>query len=281
MPIPMDRRGRRHRSRTPPRRGAFAEESYGLDDIEAEVDADLASYGFQSKGRLGDGVDPEALAEMAEAVDIGALLPAATQGGMFEAVVEVGGTDGAFEIAARIMNKPEFKHWAELRPKQKAGLVEAAISASAIPGVDLSSGGAVREAYDSGEGFWGTLGSMGSAAWETMPGDASAILRGFAAEVTPFETTDAVVNELAMSYVVAMKMGYPVDEWIAKKIDEEQPAAIAPTQSFVLPGGAGDAPAPSAPTVVIPSARVGGWTPTKVLAIGYGLTAGLAALGVK
>lgn len=308
--------------------GYASDDEYGADSLEGELDAldaELDSeifgawYGVAG-GVLAapEGVSNAAVGALAKALDVGAFLPSFLQNtGVDPGYIESGieslrqlfEPGDTREIATYLMTQHQeaFANWNSLSEGQQAQLIKEAVTASAIPGVEMSWDEPFRRQFAANPGImgaaWSSLAASPSAVWNLLFTDLPNAMLYAATEVPVLgaaieagqraagaATADEFFNMTAIRYYF-LGLVYPkIYTWLAQSVTKQGQAAIQAVANVTQPEGPPPrmaiiqdvSPLPemlpppqtlSQPTTGLPSSET-------ILAVGFGLTAAGAVLGV-
>ncbi len=287
-----------------------AEVSDELDALDAELDQEIfgAWYGAAGGTLAAPSGAEQAVGALADAVNIGAFLPSFAQSsGAEPGWIEWGveklqnfvETDDSEELATYLMQQPGFANWNSLSEAQQAQLVKQAVTAAAIPGLELNWDEPFRQAFSQNPGIlglgWADLAIAPSAIWGLITSDypnsmfavlqeipgVGAALQGLAKTVG-VQRPDQLFNALAIRYYI-LGLVYPdIYSWIAQSVTRQGQSAVAAIDAVNRPAVQDVAPLPpmmpppqtmAEPTTGLPS-------PPVILAVGFGLSAAGAVLGI-
>jgi len=305
----------------------FAEEAYGdedddfddefgsdvsedLDALDQELDSEIfGSWYGDAGGTLAAPAGAEhAVASLADAVNVGAILPGFAQSsGAEPGWIEWGmeglqnflETDDSEELAAYLMQQPGFANWNSLNQSQQAQLVKQAVISAAIPGLEQNWDEPFRQAFASNPSIlgaaWSSLASTPSAIWglittdypnamfaviQEIPG-VGAAAQGLA-KAAGVQRPDQLINALAIRYYI-MGLVYPsIYTWIAESVTRQGQAAVAAVAAASQPVAQDVAPLPPMmpPPQAVAQPTTGLPSPPTILALGFGLSAAGAVLGI-
>jgi hypothetical protein len=237
----------------------------------------------------------------------------------FEGVEGILEAEAAEEIARYIMQDPRFIDWGpDMNPAIKHDIVQSAIRSTAMPGIELQIDDDLERQFRKAAGNfpelvqnpsfsqawtlfrengWNTLANMKTMATTDLPNVVQGILLELpvagnvlaeAQKKAGLSPADRLYNPLAVRYwAIAQLFGPKIYDWIAQSIDRQgQDAIIAVRADAESPIDLGIlnqqiAPIPvTHPTQVIAPSPTGLPRPQTILAVGYSLMCGGAALGL-
>jgi hypothetical protein len=263
-----------------------------FDDLEAEIDAEFGAwYGFKGPLAPVEGVTADELQLIADAFYAGFLFPENLQGGNFEWAIEwaqkaITGNQG-LEIAAYLTHEPGFRV-GSVTPQ----MVKEAVKNAAVPGMEAAWDEPLKDWWQGTseqQGWWDWITGAPGAALESVMAyvstDIPTAINAMLTEANITDGTEQIVNSLAMGiYFHSLNplIGDKIYAWIADKINKDAASAVAPREEvFPMPVGPMPGPMPGPIDVAPPAAATGLPRPSTILAFGYALMSGAAALGLK
>lgn len=292
----------------------FGEIGDDLDELNEELDEDVygAFYGAAGGTLMAPAGTDYAIESLGDALSpAGVFLPTSLQSagvdpgwiewGLEKMLEKVEGGD-TNEIAAYLMNEPNFGNWNSLSGEEKQQMVYDAIVSSAIPGLEMAWDEPLRQAWASNDTTLdralGGVMAVPSAIWKLVTTDQPNAVAAWIKEIPGFadpmdnlmaglgvSRPDQIINVAAIRYFL-IGLVYPqVYGWIADAVTRQGQEAISAVAQSRAPASApvseldmGILPMPPPPQA-IPSKGMGLPCPTSILAAGYGFVIGGSVLG--